>query len=163
MAFVAYQARAKIMENFEQVGLLGRIAVYSKLISMEELSKATKMQSDSAYFKKLGECFIELGFMDEQKLEWLLDVQKKYLGRMNTNKSSRTENYSVKVKRNDLEILLQQAVEKKASDIHFHSNSPYALRINGKLIPEGESSFGIAEIEQLLFNALVDDQRKQLE
>ena len=59
-------------------GLLGRIAVHYKLISMEQLVEATREQSRCEH-KKLGEILVERNLITPVQLTELLEVQRQYV------------------------------------------------------------------------------------
>jgi twitching motility protein PilT len=65
------------MGEAQGAGLLGRIAVHYKLITMAQLNEVTTEQARSPQ-KKLGEILIEKGYLDKAQLTWLLEVQRQY-------------------------------------------------------------------------------------
>ena len=58
-------------------GLLGRVAVAGKFLTMEQLSQATRHQAHIAPEMNIGDIFVELGFMDRPTLEHVVRLQKK--------------------------------------------------------------------------------------
>src|ERR1700760_1399755 len=61
-----------------------------------------------------------------------------------------------------IEILLEEVVKKKASDLHLQVGLPPMLRIDGALIPVNEAEpLTEATLEQLVF-AILDDDQKQI-
>ncbi len=59
------------------LGLLGRVAVAGKFLTMEQLSQATRHQAHIAPEMNIGDIFVELGFMDRPTLEHVVGLQKK--------------------------------------------------------------------------------------
>jgi twitching motility protein PilT len=55
--------------------LLGRIAVSAKLISQEQLLEALGAQDHHGAVKHLGDILLELGYVSQAQLEWLLRAQ----------------------------------------------------------------------------------------
>lgn len=61
-----------------------------------------------------------------------------------------------------IELLLEEVVKKKASDLHLQVGLPPTLRVDGKLIPvQGGVVLDEASIEKLIF-AMLDDDQKQI-
>jgi twitching motility protein PilT len=58
--------------------LIGKLAVHYKLITIDQLSAATKEQARSPT-KKLGGILVELGFIDSTQLIQLVEAQRQYL------------------------------------------------------------------------------------
>jgi twitching motility protein PilT len=67
--------------------LLGRIAVHLKLLSMEQLARATAEQGRCPE-KNLGEIFVELGFLDERQLAKLIQAQQQVLARQRASRAA---------------------------------------------------------------------------
>lgn len=62
-----------------------------------------------------------------------------------------------------IEILLEEVVRKKASDLHIQVGLPPMLRIDGSLIPvSGTDTLDEATVERLIFAILDEDQRQVL-
>jgi twitching motility protein PilT len=62
-----------------------------------------------------------------------------------------------------IEILLEECVRRKASDLHIQVGLPPMLRVDGALTPiVGKGNIDEATIEQLIFSVLDEDQRKVL-
>jgi twitching motility protein PilT len=60
--------------------LLGRLAIQLKLLSLDQLNKATAVQGRHPD-KRLGEILIELGFLTEKQLAKLLQVQREVIAK----------------------------------------------------------------------------------
>ncbi len=55
--------------------LLGRIAVTAKLISQEQLLEALRQQDRLGPSKRLGDILLELGYISQAQLDWLIRAQ----------------------------------------------------------------------------------------
>ena len=55
--------------------LMGRIAVSAKLITQEQLLEALHAQDHMGATKRLGDILLELGYVSQAQLEWLLRAQ----------------------------------------------------------------------------------------
>ncbi|MGZ6005297.1 MAG: type IV pili twitching motility protein PilT, partial [Candidatus Saccharimonadales bacterium] len=61
-----------------------------------------------------------------------------------------------------IELLLEEVVKKKASDLHLQVSLPPMLRVDGVLMPvSGTDPLTEASIEQLIF-AILDEDQKQI-
>jgi twitching motility protein PilT len=67
-----------------QISLLGRIAVSAKLISQDQLLEALRAQDHVGATKRLGDILLELGYISQAQLEWLLNAQQTLLQREQT-------------------------------------------------------------------------------
>lgn len=62
-----------------------------------------------------------------------------------------------------IEILLEEVVKKRASDLHIQVGLPPMLRIDGALMPAaGTQSLDEPAVERLVFQILDEDQRQIL-
>lgn len=62
-----------------------------------------------------------------------------------------------------IELLLEEVVKKRASDLHLQVGLPPMLRVDGSLVPiAGYNALGEAEVEQLVFAILDEDQQQIL-
>jgi twitching motility protein PilT len=62
-----------------------------------------------------------------------------------------------------IELLLEEVVKKRASDLHLQVGLPPMLRIDGSLGPiPGYNALGEAEVEQLVYAILDEDQQQIL-
>ena len=59
--------------------------------------------------------------------------------------------------------LLQQIIEKGASDLHITAGSPPQMRVNGHLVPMNYPVLGPAETKQLIYSVLTDAQKHRYE
>jgi len=62
-----------------------------------------------------------------------------------------------------IQDLLQQAIEKNASDLHVHSGAVLRLRVGGKFCDATSTVLSSKECEKLIFDLLDESQLKQLE
>jgi len=63
------------MSAAHQPSLLGRIAVSAKLITQDQLLEALGAQDHIGSTKRLGDILLELGYISQAQLEWLLRAQ----------------------------------------------------------------------------------------
>jgi len=63
------------MSNSPQPSLMGRIAVSAKLITQAQLLEALRAQDHMGATKRLGDILLELGYISQVQLEWLLRAQ----------------------------------------------------------------------------------------
>jgi twitching motility protein PilT len=61
--------------------LLGRIAVHLKLISVDQLAAATRLQGQAGSDKRLGEILVERGMLSPAQLEQVLRVRQQLLAK----------------------------------------------------------------------------------
>ena len=59
--------------------------------------------------------------------------------------------------------MLQQMIEKGASDLHITTGSPPQMRVHGHLTPMNEPPLGPAETKQLIYSVLTDAQKHRFE
>ncbi len=67
--------------------LLGRVAVASKMITMEQLARATREQARLGDTRNLGEVLVAMGFMDEATLAKALEMQRSVIARAREKKA----------------------------------------------------------------------------
>ena len=63
------------MTTSQQPPLMGRIAVSAKLITQEQLLEALRAQDHLGATKRLGDILLELGYISQAQLEWLVRAQ----------------------------------------------------------------------------------------
>ena len=69
--------------------LMGRIAVHSGLITMEQLAEATREQGSLGRRKNIGDIFVEKGFITPEELTQLVQLQKKIVARAHEKEAER--------------------------------------------------------------------------
>ncbi|MBO5372698.1 MAG: PilT/PilU family type 4a pilus ATPase [Lachnospiraceae bacterium] len=62
-----------------------------------------------------------------------------------------------------IEEILQNAYDKKVSDIHMIADSPIMFRIHGKMVPQSEDICLVQEIEDMLKSVFTKEQWQELE
>ena len=70
--------------------LLGRIAVHTKLISATQLQDAMQAQARSGGRERLGEIFVEKGFITPAQLQKLLTAQKQVIAKQAAQRAAQT-------------------------------------------------------------------------
>jgi len=63
------------MSTSQQPLLMGRIAVSAKLITQEQLLEALRAQDHMGKTKRLGDILMELGYISQAQLDWLVRAQ----------------------------------------------------------------------------------------
>jgi twitching motility protein PilT len=63
------------MTTSPQPSLMGRIAVSAKLITQDQLLEALRAQDHMGATKRLGDILLELGYISQAQLDWLLRAQ----------------------------------------------------------------------------------------
>ena len=63
------------MSVARQPSLMGRIAVSAKLITQEQLLEALRAQDHMGKTKRLGDILMELGYISQAQLDWLVRAQ----------------------------------------------------------------------------------------
>lgn len=61
-----------------------------------------------------------------------------------------------------IEILLEEVVKKKASDLHLQVGLPPMLRVDGSLIPVSAADILTEETVETLIFAILDEDQKQI-
>jgi hypothetical protein len=69
------------MADQDAGGLIGRLAVHYKLITMEQLAAVTREQARLGGGRRLGDLLVEKGLLSQSQLERLLHVQKQVLAK----------------------------------------------------------------------------------
>jgi twitching motility protein PilT len=130
-------------------GLLGRIAVHYQIVTQEQLAEAIRAQGRIGNQKKLGEILLELGFINQKQLDWLLAAQQKLQAQQQeTLQKSQQEAQAAHTKNTDggrvitvaqqperaIDFILRQAVKLHASDVHIHAGTAIQMRVHGRLL-----------------------------
>jgi twitching motility protein PilT len=162
--------------------LLGRIAVHLKLISVDQLAEATRLQGQAGSEKRLGEILVERGMLTQAQLEQVLRARQQLLAKQRANRAvaetlpaPEPEAASADVKSADrphgkrgetpraasgdtssadLLALLRLGLERGASDIHVHAATKLRLRLHGRFETASETELAPATAERLLRSAL---------
>jgi twitching motility protein PilT len=70
------------------IPLLGRIAVHLKLISVEQLAEATRLQSIAGSEKRLGEILVERGLLTQAQLEVVLRARQQMIAKQRAKEAA---------------------------------------------------------------------------
>ncbi len=145
-------------------GLLGRLAVHYKMISIEQLAKATRFQARKRDGRRLGQVLVEMGYIDFDQLNELLSLQKRYL-KLGAGKPTQVI-HPVTLGESSIEddpILnaLKAAIQQGASDLHLQSDESPHLRQHGQLFSLGAAPRA-ERLEKGLLSLLSEEDLKQL-
>jgi len=141
--------------------LFGRLAVQEGLVTEDQLSEATSLQSREDGRRRLGDIFIDLG--------WLSEDQAVLLAARQREEAARTADVDASAPRARLELspqasageILMTAVDVGASDIHVQSAAPLRFRIHGEL-EVVSSALTPARAEELAVSLLPPGHRELL-
>ena len=61
-----------------------------------------------------------------------------------------------------IEVLLEEVIKKKASDLHLQVGLPPMLRVDGKLVPVSAADVLTEETVETLIFAILDEDQKQI-
>ena len=73
------------------IPLLGRIAVHLKLITMDQLSEATRLQGGASSEKRLGEILVERGMLSAAQLELVLRARQQMIAKQRAKAAAEQE------------------------------------------------------------------------
>jgi type II secretory ATPase GspE/PulE/Tfp pilus assembly ATPase PilB-like protein len=146
------------MSDANTDGLLGRLAVHYKLVTLDQLNQATRDQARAGGGQPLGQLLVAKGIINAGQLEQLLKVQREYLAKQQaaaprpaaaptqasagpvagaaaqavaSMAAARRPTVSAAIG-GHVEILTK-AVADSASDIHLHAGAPIRYRVHGVL------------------------------
>ncbi len=74
------------------VPLLGRLAVHQKLITMDQLAEATREQGNSGGTVRLGDIFVDKGWISPAQLRKLVSIQRQVRARIAAENAARAAN-----------------------------------------------------------------------
>jgi len=169
--------------------LLGRLAVHHKLVTVEQVIECMAEQRTGAGSPPIGEILVQKGYLSPQRLQQLLEAQKRMLDRHRgsgraplraaptpavepdaaaaSSPAASTPVASEGPPRSRdvsaLDQMLRDAVAKGASDVHLHSGVPLQLRVAGSLSPLDGGPLDPERARKLLMPALSDEQCARLE
>lgn len=63
----------------------------------------------------------------------------------------------------DLKVLLKEAIDRNASDLHLTEKAPPVLRIDGKLVKTQQSTLSRDDLKKLIYGMITDDQKEKFE
>jgi twitching motility protein PilT len=164
-----------------QASLLGRIAVSAKLITQEQLLAALHEQDRMGPSKRLGDLLLELGYVSQAQLDWLLRAQVTLLERQRqaeaeTQKQAHAEEQQAMTERGGLatavpaapqspsgdrmlDRILTKAIQMHASDVHIHTGLPVQMRVSGRLLKANSAPLEPAQSEALILEILTERER----
>jgi len=120
----------------QQISLLGRIAVSAKLISQEQLLEALQAQDHLGATKRLGDILLELGYISQAQLEWLLRAQQTLLQRERQVEAERQHRANLEEQRSGAEdgtATLPQA--ETSSQPQASPHGPSAAPVPAQTVP----------------------------
>ncbi len=167
---------------------MGRIAVSAKLITQEQLLEALAHQDHFGPSKRLGDILIELGYISQAQLDWLVRAQTTVLERQRqaeaeeqrraqvVQQEATTANGSLALptptpapeltaaatpKRGpcQLDQILTKGMQLRASDVHVHSGLPIQMRVGGRLRTASGAPLEPAQSEALIMEILTETER----
>ena len=205
------------MPEAKPVPLLGRLAVHLKMISMDQLAEAVRMQGRAGEdATPLGEILVEQGFIDRAQLTKLMAAQQQVLAKQKGKagpvaaapapapaapapparpapvapaapaaavkapapparapEAAASETVRAIGSASDfaasapadlerLQSVLRTAIERGASDVHFHAGAPLQMRIAGRLVSAGDAPLERASAERIVLSFLDAHQRETL-
>ncbi|HEV8238477.1 MAG TPA: type IV pilus twitching motility protein PilT [Thermoanaerobaculia bacterium] len=140
--------------------LLGRLALHYKLLTRDQLVESLQQQEREGHRRKIGDIWVENGWMTPQRFDQLLRAQREYEERQRTQAAPVEP---AAAPRGALAQLLAFAAEQRASDLHLHAGLPVRLRIHGDFRPLPGAPLSADETRQLLAEVLTPAQRETVE
>ncbi|HEX3555103.1 MAG TPA: type IV pilus twitching motility protein PilT [Thermoanaerobaculia bacterium] len=150
--------------------LFGRIALHYKLVTREQLVAAAEWQAREGSARRLGEILVERGALTTQQLEQLLEVQREYVAKQQTQaaavaavaatpaepaapRATSLRDFALDSPRG-LDRLLAHTLRSGASDLHVHSAAAVKLRTHGRLADLAPETVDAATAERLVLEIL---------
>ena len=176
------------MSTSPQPSLMGRIAVSAKLITQEQLLEALRAQDHMGATKRLGDILLELGYISQAQLDWLLRAQATLVERQRQaeaeaqrqtqveQQKSFTQSGSIAIPPSEalaapvakvatgerqLDRVLTKAIQLHASDVHIHTGLPIQMRVGGRLLKANSAPLEPAQAEALILEILTESERAQ--
>ncbi len=159
----------------EKLGLFGKVALASKLVTQEQLVAAMQeLQRQGNPKKHPGQVLVELGHISSQQLEQLIAMQRQIVQKARQKQDqgsapapaaagAAAPQAGQQVESLSLDALLRGAVDAQASDVHIHSGAPIKLRARGDFYNHGSRPLASEEARRFLDEALNDTQKRQLD
>jgi len=156
--------------------LLGRIALHLKLISVDQLAEATRLQGQAGSEKRLGEILVERGMLTQAQLEQVLRARQQLLVKQRAKQAAAQAQPTPEPGvsggpgtrtpaaggPSDLLALLRVGAERGASDVHVHAGTPLRFRLHGRFETASEAPIAPADAERMLRSALDPAQAERL-
>jgi twitching motility protein PilT len=151
------------MGSGQQPSLMGRIAVSAKLITQEQLLEALRAQDHMGATKRLGDILLELGYISQAQLEWLVRaqatlVERQRLAEAKAKTEAEVAPLSPPTERM-LDHILTKAIQLHASDVHLHTGLPIQMRVCGRLLKANSAPLEPAQSEALILEILSASER----
>lgn len=142
--------------------LLGRLAVHEGLITEDQLSEATSLQSREDGRRRLGDIFIAQRWLTEDQVVSLAAQQREAAAATATAaKPAPRAQPRISPQASPSEILAT-AVEAGASDVHLQSAAPLRFRIDGELRVVSKGAIAPDRVEELITGLMAPDRRDLL-
>lgn len=156
--------------------LIGRLAIHYKLITMDQLREATRVQSHNPN-KQLGHIMVELDQIDQKQLAQLVEAQRQQQAKkqepapppppdrepieeLEFDEAEEVQRPKTEAQIKWLNKVLAKAASMKASDVHIHAGIPIRARIYGQLINLSAEPLSSDHTESVLL-AVLDEQQKE--
>ncbi len=176
------------MSDANTDGLLGRLAVHYKLVTLDQLNEVTRDQARAGGAQPLGQLLVAKGIISAAQLEQLMKVQREYVAKQQAAApkpapapaqassgpvagaaaqavanmaAMRRPTVSATASGGHIEILTK-AVADGASDIHFHAGAPIRYRVHGVLHDVEADPLTRERAESLVMQLLDEGQRAVL-
>lgn len=167
LAFVPDGGQGPVVEssaNKAQETLFGRIAVELGAVTPEQLVEATLLQGREGWRRKLGEVFLDLGWIDSNQLLEILRAQRAWKETGGADEGVARAPVPVRSPWDSrLEPLLRDLVARGASDLHLHSHAAAMMRHDGELVPiPAGPRLEDADVRQLLDPLLSPAEKAEL-
>ena len=149
----------------EKLGLFGRIAIASKVLTEQQLQQALAEQERRKDGKNIGQVLVELGHLSPAQLKRLIAMQRQVVQKARARQDDPVAEQDPSrpaAETLTLQELLKQAVAGKASDLHIHAGAVLKLRACGEFGNTGSRVLGPEDAERLVLQALDEGQKRQL-
>jgi len=158
-------------------GLLGRLALHFKLITQQQLVEATVVQEREGGTTQFGEILVKLGYLTPPRLQQLLAAQREYVAKRKAEAAASAPAASpaavtmtqpavaatrIRANGRAIDVWLEDAVRRGASDVHIHAGLPVQMRLYGDLVELGEK-LDRAAAERVVREALTPAQEGELD
>jgi hypothetical protein len=169
-----------------QASLLGRIAVSAKLITQEQLLVALGEQDRLGPSQRFGDILLQLGYVSQAQLDWLLRAQVTVLERQRqaeaeAQRQAQAQQQPMTTRMSEtvasattspvappspsgerrLDSILSKAIQMHASDVHVHTGLPVQMRISGRLVKANSPPLEPAQAEALVMEIQTEPERAQ--
>jgi len=158
----------------EKLGLFGKVALASKLVTQEQLVQAMQELARQGDAKKHpGQVLVELGFINSGQLEQLIAMQRQIVQKAREKKTAPAQEPAAPPspapgggpapEEGSLDDLLRGAVEAQASDVHIHSGAVIKLRARGEMYDHGTRKLEAQEARRFLDEAMTPEEQQRFD